>query len=1163
MTTIKNGKIILQGNYFDKKRLHNSLKSYKLKPGGLTLGEVSKLDPNDVEFGIYKDAEKYIFEKEPYTSQSNDDCCEEVQSLINQVNNLQSDNAILQSQVDSSLGGILQSGGTYDSYGTGYINEIEGISYEQISTNYLSLLNKYQELYDEYVYATTLCIENATENGNGQNFFGINLNTLLPFWMEPEGQGSDGGQGYSPADLAPSFFESYENTPNSLPWIWPEAFNLDNLSIDGNVLNDVIQQYIALLNNPLATINITYEGLSPEYVNQYYANVLSALETELNVITEQNFVLFEENQYFQELTSEMNTQITSLINQLQVAVSQNEIIQLDLTALQSLYNDLLVDFNIVNDGITQETLDALSNYYADELNTANSNYNQLQSINDAITELLNNTASENNELNIAINEAENALISANQNIDILQNSLENVINIWQQEGIENQEAIAGLFQENQILLQQLNDLQVEIFNLNLTNTSLQSANDELNILNTNLVAANQELTSQIDIISQSLLTQQGQNEELTLILEALYEAYSTLENELNAAQVSIITAEEYLDIAAEMINELEDQATIDAQSLVNLQAELDILQSQISTNYIPVTQYNDLVEDLESIIPEDGITQETLDAALLAAENSYNSEMQSSEEEYQSSLNLLNESIADLETNLEAALANQEDGVSQSDVDAMESFMQGLIDNIVPEDGISQADVDLLEQSLEDLQQSSGSDMESLNAQLQTANSSLLAANAENTVLQNDISELSIANSLLQSQLDAIVPEDGVSQADVDNAISLAAQDCQNQLAVINAQLEIANSNQEDGIGQDQINTITQALEAEINALQALLDAQINTSSGQAESILELENNLSSLTALYENLIPEDGITQSNVDAVAADLDLAYIQIDTLEDTILNLEASIETYQQESNDDSIEFAQLQQTYNDLSDSYSVLQLDYNNLEDSFNQIIPEDGISQDDVNLVQANLLEAEQGLLVAENNLALLQSQFNSLQSDTSAVDSLNITIQQLELQIENLEAEVDYYNDGINAASLIPLQATIQNLELQLSSIIPEDGIGQAELNSSYQQGFLQGQNDILADFDGSNLSGASGIFYGMWATITNDPESYCAGLGYNSQSIVNQEESANKYGEKLVRQVSELFNYVSKLEAQLGVKPSNLDSIKPDILTSSNKPKPTKKY
>tara|TARA_R110001632_G_scaffold63201_2_gene151164 strand:+ start:559 stop:4047 length:3489 start_codon:yes stop_codon:yes gene_type:complete len=1162
MTTIKNGKILLQDNSLDRKRLHDALKYYKLYPGSLTSGSGYKLDPNEFEF--LKDPEKYVFEKEPYTSQSNDDCCEEVQSLINQVNNLQSDNAILQSQVDSSLGGILQSGATYDSYGDGIITEvIEGISYEQISTSYFSLLNQYQELYDEYVYATTLCIENATENGNGQNFFGINLNTLLPFWMEPGGQGSDGGQGYSPADLTPYFFDSYENTPNTLPWIWPEAFNPDNLTVDGTVLNDVIQQYITLLNNPLATINVTYEGLSPEYVNQYYANVLSALQTEVALITEQNLVLFEENEYFEELTLEMNGQITSLIGQLQAAVSQNDIIQLDLTELQSLYNQLVIDFNVVNDGITQETLDSLSNYYANELNTANSNYAQLQSINEEITELINATASENDELNDAITEAENALTNADQTIATLENSLQDVLTMWNEGAIQNQQDLAELYEDNQLLIEDLIDLQSEISDLNLTNTSLDSANNQLSLLNTSLQQTNTELLSQIENVGLALDTQLGQNEELTLILDALNIAYSDLQNDLTAAGVSIETAQEYLNLASSMISEYEEQATIDAQSLENLQSELELLQSQMLNDYVPLTQYNELVEDLESIIPEDGITQETLDAALLAAENSYNSEMQYSEEDYQSSLNLLNASIADLETNLENALLNQEDGVSQSDVDAMESFMQGIIDNIVPEDGISQADVDLLEQSLLELQQSSGSEIENLDAQLQTANSSLMAANAENAVLQSNIEELSSTNSLLQSQLAAVVPEDGVSQADVDNAISAAAQDCQTQLDVLQAQLNIANSNQEDGIGQDQIDIITQALEAEINALNNLLDAQSGTLSGQAESILELENSLSDLNDLYENLIPEDGITQSNLDAVEEDLDSAYLQIDLLDATILTLQNEIQGYAQESNDDSIEFAQLQGTYGDLSNSYLDLQQDYNNLDDAFNQIIPEDGISQADVDLVQASLLEAQQGLSLAENNLALLQSQFESLQSDTSAVDSLNSTIEELELQILNLNAEVEYYDDGINAASLIQLQNTITNLQNELLTIIPDDGIGQAELNDSYEVGFLQGQNDVLQEFDGSELTGASGIFYGMWAAITNDPETYCSGLGYNSQSIVNQEESFNKYNKKLVSQVSELFNYVSKLEAQLGIKPSNLDSIKPDIITGGNKPKSIKKY
>ena len=116
---------------------------------------------------------------------------------------------------------------------------------------------------------------------------------------------------------------------------------------------------------------------------------------------------------------------------------------------------------------------------------------------------------------------------------------------------------------------------------------------------------------------------------------------------------------------------------------------------------------------------------------------------------------------ADLQAQLDAIVP--EDGVSQSDVDAVQALLNAALANA--EDGITQADVDAV-QAL-------------LNAAL---------ANAEDGITQADV-------DAVQAQLDAVVPEDGVSQADVDAAVNAADLISAGIIADLQAQLDDALAN--------------------------------------------------------------------------------------------------------------------------------------------------------------------------------------------------------------------------------------------------------------------------------------------------------------------------------------------------------------------------------
>ena len=217
--------------------------------------------------------------------------------------------------------------------------------------------------------------------------------------------------------------------------------------------------------------------------------------------------------------------------------------------------------------------------------------------------------------------------------------------------------------------------------------------------------------------------------------------------------------------------------------------------------------------------------------------------------------------VADLEGQLEAALANQEDGVSQSDVDAVQAQLNDANDALASSNeaaDAAEAQVSDLEAQLADAlaNQEDGvsqSDVDAVQADLDAANAALAAAEA----LVADL-EAQLADALANQ-------EDGVSQSDVDavqadlDAANAALDAANATIADLEAQLADALANQEDGVSQ-----------ADVDAAYADGAASVTPEDGvsQADVDAAYADGAASVT-------PEDGVSQADVDAAVAAADAA------------------------------------------------------------------------------------------------------------------------------------------------------------------------------------------------------------------------------------------------------------------------------------------------
>jgi hypothetical protein len=261
---------------------------------------------------------------------------------------------------------------------------------------------------------------------------------------------------------------------------------------------------------------------------------------------------------------------------------------------------------------------------------------------------------------------------------------------------------------------------------------------------------------------------------------------------LDAANYSLVISEDLIvNLEAELSAALANQGGVS-------QSELDAMMAELAASFAQIALLNDLIANLEADLSvtmenqEDGVTQADVDAV-------------------QTLLDAVN-------TELEVALASQEDGVSQVDVDIVQTLLDAVNTELETalanqEDGVSQADVDAVQVLLD-----------AANAELESAD-----GDKEECASQTDIDDVQVLLDAVNAELETALAnqEDGVSQADVD--------DVQVLLDAVNADLETALANQEDGVFQadvDDVQVLLDAANIDITDLQTQLGEALASGGG-------------------------------------------------------------------------------------------------------------------------------------------------------------------------------------------------------------------------------------------------------------------------------------------------------------------------------------------
>jgi hypothetical protein len=252
---------------------------------------------------------------------------------------------------------------------------------------------------------------------------------------------------------------------------------------------------------------------------------------------------------------------------------------------------------------------------------------------------------------------------------------------------------------------------------------------------------------------------------------------------------------------------------------------------------------------------------------------------------------------------------------------------------------------------------------------------------------------------------------------------------------------------------------------------QTDVDAQsaISYSEGVASVIPEdgiTQSDVDAVQALLDAVVPEDGITQSDVDAVQALLDAVVPEDGITQSDVDAVQALLDAVVPED---------------------GITQSDVDAVQALLDAVVPEDGITQVDVDAVQA-LLDA----VVPEDGIT---------QSDVDAVQAL-------------LDAVVP--EDGVTQSDVDAVQAL-------LDAVVPEDGIGQDDVYAAYLDGvesvvaedgvtqddvyaaYLDGVGSVVAedgvtqvDVDAAYLDGVGSVVAEDGVTQSDVDAAYLDGVG-----------------------------------------------------------------
>ena len=373
--------------------------------------------------------------------------------------------------------------------------------------------------------------------------------------------------------------------------------------------------------------------------------------------------------------------------------------------------------------------------------------------------------------------------------------------------------------------------------------------------------------------------------------------------------------------------------------------------------------------------------------------------------------------------------------LQQQTVQAQLDKANAELDAITPEDGTTEADLNAVQALLD-------------------------KANADLAVAIKASQDAQAAQAAAELELGSIVPEDGIGQADVDEAYKQGLLDgaADVDITIDNASVAsaayadgVASVMPEDGIGSSDVE---QAYESGYADGAASIDITSNDQQIQSNAYNSgYADGVASIT-------PEDGISQSDVDAVQAQLDAAQAIVDAIPDDYVSKEES----QAAIDAVNAEIYQLKQDHASYIDELKAT-LFFEGFNAGTASVTPEDGVSQADVDAavaaIQTQLNEAETSLTaaLANQNDGITQADVDAVQA---LLDKANADLITAGSELGTTASELQSIIDEINAAGQV-----VGNIQP------PEDGITQANVDEIQTKLELAGQEiqdlkDTLANVD-----------------------------------------------------------------------------------------------
>ena len=575
-------------------------------------------------------------------------------------------------------------------------------------------------------------------------------------------------------------------------------------------------------------------------------------------------------------------------------------------------------------------------------------------------------------------------------------------------------------------------------------------------------------------VSDQLIEAQEKIEELNNVIATLNTDLKNLKTSYNETLKDI---NDILpldgNVTFTLFNELENKSSTLATTITDVSTKVDDLVSKV-TVFQTLEQLQEIatleqsIVDLRAEIDALNLASEAAAAqALIKIENAFNNG---------------------------AASITPEDGVNQSDVDAVQALLdiandsisglQNTIDNFNHEDGVTQVDVDAVQALLDQ----ANDDLADLNIKVSTLTDSEAAVTAE-------LSTKSAEVIRIQASLDTALAnqEDGITQTDVDNAVAPI------KALLTQAQTEINAVDPNDGLAdtvvdsfQDLITTALATLTTQKEELTGVFD---NTQT--SSDIAAINDSISTLQTEIVRLqgVERDQITQSDVTTAVTNLKDILVNASTVD--LANLTST----------DAATQVLLDAISKEVTDASTIIT-------DAITKINQQ---KQDAVDyavsglytLVQLN----EEYIKGYVKGTTLIKPEGGASQADTDG--EINAAIYAAEQLIAS--GKSTSFTEGVN-------------------SVTPEDGINQSHVDAAYQSGLADGAAgvDITTDNQASFDAGVT--------IVKNNPNAYnlyskadyeanfTLGVDSVDLSILGNPEIAKIAGEQYAAGVTatqELFN------------------------------------